>query len=388
MKKLLYIDLPFQGEKGGDKNRSKFILEALTARYNADLLLIKNHKDTKKIKKHSGQNKLFELKTTKSKFFAPDSIFHFTKDQLAYFKKICQENQYDYIFIRFASPAKLAEIAEVVLPETKIIFDIDMVFSRLAQLSWQKRPTFKNRYFFFEQKKLEKFENKLFNKSYLFLFTNYLERNLVVEKFVKNKTSGSFKTLPNVMKKNDHPLPEKKENCILFFGSLNSAANLDAFDFICDDIYPLIQKKLKDKKIRLRIVGKNKTKRIVRKSAAFPQIELIGEVQDIDAEIGRSLFVLLPIRIASGTRTRILEAANMQTAVISTTIGAEGFEFSEKEIIIRDSSDELAQAVLQLLEDPDKIGKLGKNIQKKCEQLYLDTIVEKNLIQHIKEFGN
>ena len=45
MKKLLYIDRPFQGEKGGDKNRSKFIWKALNENYEADLLLLKDYKN-------------------------------------------------------------------------------------------------------------------------------------------------------------------------------------------------------------------------------------------------------------------------------------------------------------------------------------------------------
>jgi glycosyltransferase involved in cell wall biosynthesis len=107
-------------------------------------------------------------------------------------------------------------------------------------------------------------------------------------------------------------------------------------------------------------------------------------VDDIDAEIAAASFVVLPIRIASGTRTRILEAANLKTAVISTTIGAEGFAFSPQEIIIKDEAKAFAQAMLELMQDASRAAELGAKLLAKSHQLYLDDVVARNLIATIE----
>ena len=389
MKKLLYIDLPFIGERGGDKNRSKFIWNAITKEFEIDLLLIRTYKDKNKdINAHDGFKDQYFIETKKSGILSPESIFSFPKKEIEKFKGILRKGNYDTIFIRFASPSRLADIAEKVLPKAKIIIDIDMLFSRLSELSWKTNPTLKNRFFLIENIRLKKYEKKLFNKPYLFLFTNYIEKEIVEKKYVKPASKGIFKILPNVMKETLYLPPEKREQHILFFGALNSAANVDAFSFIAKDIYKLISPKLEEKKVHFHIVGKNQTA-IFKQSLTEYQlkmVKIVGEVDDMNASIAKSLFVVLPIRIASGTRTRILEAGNLRTAVISTTIGAEGFTFGKDELIIEDTAEGLAKAIIQLLNDPKEAKEFGEKLYKKSRELYLDTNVAKNLVHQIREY--
>jgi len=382
---MLYVDLPFQGELGGDKNRSKFIWNAVKDKFEVDLLLIKTYDDPNyDYQRHTGQKNLYTITTTKSSIFQPKAIYRFSRQAINKFKKIIKSGRYDYLLIRFASPCFLADITTEMFPNTKIIIDIDMLMSRLNELSWKMKPTFENRYYYFENLKLKKYEKILFEKPYLFLFTNYHEME-IVHKTHRNANS-ILKVLPNVIHTNNYPIPKKKKEYILFFGCLNSAANKDAFNFIVDKIYPLIQKKLGELKIKIRIVGKKKTLEQEKTSNTLNQLELIGRVKDINEQLANSLFVLLPIRIASGTRTRILEAASTKTAVISTTNGAEGLEFESDEIIIRDSAEKLAEEIMMLLENPYQVKELGKKLYHKCNEKYLDSVVADNLIKQITTY--
>jgi glycosyltransferase involved in cell wall biosynthesis len=264
------------------------------------------------------------------------------------------------------------------------VFDIDMLMSRLTKLSWELNPSFKNRYFFIQNRKFIRFEKLLFNKSYLFFFTNYLEKEIAKKNSVYSFSKSDLQVVPNVLQADNYPIPQEKENYILFFGSLNSAANSDAFIFLANEIYPLISHKLGNCKIR--IVGRNQTKKIKEISDKLEHINLIGEVDDINAEIAKALFTILPIRIASGTRTRILEAANLRTAVISTTLGAEGFEFDENEIIIADDKKTFAEAIIKLIDNHELAKEMGVNLQKKSYAKYLDSVVAKNMIEMINKW--
>jgi len=386
MKKLLYIDVPFAGATGGDKNRSRFIWETLISNFDADLLLIKRfeHPD-EKTNPHSEYKKLFLLKTKKWIFFSPKIIFCFSRSKIKRFKDILQNGKYEIVFFRFASPSRLAAIVSKTLPDSKIVIDIDMLFSRLSELSWNLNPTFKNRYYLIEKIKQQVYEKKLFNLPYTFLFTNFIEKKIVENKYVEKSAKGDFDILPNVMKEISLKEIPEKENCILFFGGLSSAANEDAFKYLISYIYPLISQKLGDKKIFVNIVGRNPTPiyEYLLKKNEIKNIKIIGEVPDINLEIAKALFVVLPLRIASGTRTRILEVANLKVAVITTSIGAEGFDFSEDEIIIKDSAEELAEEIINLIDNPEKAEKIGENFYRKCKELYLDRNVGKELIKKI-----
>jgi len=386
MKKLLYIDVPFAGATGGDKNRSRFIWETLTSNFDADLLLINRFEHPNEvINPHSGYINHFFLKTKKWNFLSPRIIFCFSKSEIKKFKNILQNGKYEIVFFRFASPSRFAGIVTKILPDSKIIIDIDMLFSRLSELSWNLNPTFKNRYYFIEKIRQQIYEKKLFNLPYSFLFTNFIEKEIVEKKYVKKSAKGDFDILPNVMKEQSLKEIPEKENCILFFGGLSSAANEDAFKYLISDIYPLISQKLRDKNIFINIVGRNPTQiyDYLLKKNEIKNIIIIGEVPDINLEIAKALFVVLPLRIASGTRTRILEAANLKVAVITTSIGAEGFDFSEDEIIIRDSAEELAEEIKNLIDNPERAENSGVNFYRKCKKSYLDKNVGKELIRKI-----
>ena len=89
----------------------------------------------------------------------------------------------------------------------------------------------------------------------------------------------------------------------------------------------------------------------------------------MEATLAECRFVLLPLRIASGTRTRLLEAAAQRKAVITTTIGAEGLEVGE-DAIVRDDPEPLAAAVRRLLADPSEAGRCGERLYARCMARY------------------
>jgi glycosyltransferase involved in cell wall biosynthesis len=62
--------------------------------------------------------------------------------------------------------------------------------------------------------------------------------------------------------------------------------------------------------------------------------------------------VVVPLRVGSGTRIKILEAFAYGVPVVSTTIGAEGLDVTPGEhLAIADTADGLAAACVRLLTD-------------------------------------
>ena len=76
--------------------------------------------------------------------------------------------------------------------------------------------------------------------------------------------------------------------------------------------------------------------------------------------IAQAAVCAVPLRVGSGTRLKILEAAAMAKAVVSTTIGAEGLNLIDgKEIVIADESIAMARAIAELLGDRRRRTEIG-----------------------------
>lgn len=382
--KVLYIDIPFAKEKGGDKNRSRFLWKALSENCEADLLLL--GADRKKIDEHSGYRDVFSLNFSKGSGFFPQSIYTFSQEELKRFREIVQDGKYDSVIIRFLSPSMLGEVVEKFSPSTKIIIDVDMLFSRIAELSWLKEKSIKNRFYFFEKYRLKRFEKKVFVKPWDFLFTNKDEMEFLTDCLPHGKISGNFSVLPNVMQGEVvKGLDEGKD--ILFFGTLNSAANEDAYTFLVEDIYPQIEPVLKKHGVKIKVVGRSMTPLYekLKKENNAPFIDLVGEVDSMSSTIGNCIFTFLPLRVASGTRTRILEAAALGRAVLTTDIGAEGLDFSDEEVCFAQAPHEMKEELERLLEDSRYRKKKALQLQKRTNDIYSEKAVGGQLMTKISE---
>lgn len=384
-KKILYIDVPFYGIHGGDKNRSNFLWRILKQNFDADLLLLQDIKHTIEIKDHKCDNNTYFLDVLPDKMSKSDAIYEFSKSELAKLANILRANQYDIIFLRFISTGALAIEASNVLPDTQIIVDVDMLFSRIAAMNWADNPRFKNKYFYFEKKKLEKYEFYFFKKNFTFLFTNNHERDLIIQKLKLEHRERYFKVLPNMFKQitSDNIPKIEEEKYILIFGTMNSVANQDGFKYFVKDIYPSLKQILSQLGIKVFVVGKNPL--AWQYEYQDETLQIIGPVDDINSYIKSAMLVFLPLRIASGTRTRILEAAALKKTIFTSTIGAEGFDFNDQEIIIEDEAERIVTKLIDFINKPELFADMGENICNKCMEHFEESVVEKQLLNYTHE---
>ena len=353
--KVLYIDRPFLGLCGGDKNRSKFLFESLCLKYDTDILLIEDKEYKSEILEKHKINKMYLIKSEKSSFYLPQALYGFNKRYLDYFKEILSINQYDLLVFKFNSTAILANIANKILPFSQIIIDVDMLSSRICYEAWKNNKSLKNRYFLIEYLKLYFFEKKFLKNNFTFFYTNEEEIHLVKNKY-KLANIKQHKVLPNVV----HELKPLKENknknrFILFYGMLNSTVNTSAYAFIINKIYPLIKDFLIQENIKILVIGKNKT---ILYDKVYANIEFVGEVDDLSAYIKASEFVFLPLVIASGTLTRILETAFLKKTILTTPIGAEGLDMKDC-IFIEEGAKNIASKFLALARNTNECKKAG-----------------------------
>lgn len=150
------------------------------------------------------------------------------------------------------------------------------------------------------------------------------------------------------------PVPQR----LLFFGRLDYFANVDALTHFARDILPLMRARKPD--IELEVVGPAATPEVLALAREHPSIHVRGRVDDVRAAIAGAAIVIVPLRVAGGTRLKIVEALAMARPTVSTTIGAEGLDLvAGEDLLVADTPAEFAAAIGSLLDDPERAERLG-----------------------------
>jgi glycosyltransferase involved in cell wall biosynthesis len=161
-------------------------------------------------------------------------------------------------------------------------------------------------------------------------------------------------------------IPEARS--LLFLGYYGYKPNAIAADYLIEEIWPRIRQR--DAGCTLTIAGA--CPEAIRSYRSAPEgVRFTGFVEDLDVLYNDARVVCCPIRIAGGTRIKIVEAAARARPVVSTSVGAEGLNFLDgSEIIIRDDPDAFAEACVRLLNDRDLCARIGEAALHRVHQEY------------------
>jgi glycosyltransferase involved in cell wall biosynthesis len=176
--------------------------------------------------------------------------------------------------------------------------------------------------------------------------------------------------VPNVVDVDEYATEGTEDGLkILFQGGLDWYPNRDAVEFFVAQIFSLIRSQIPD--VRFVVAGRNPPEEFRYRLSRVPGVEFTGTVPDMRAEIASAAVCVVPLRIGSGTRLKILEAAAMAKPIVSTNLGAEGLEFlNGAEILLEDDPSGFAEAVVKLLRAPTDRKHLGQAARKRAERQY------------------
>ena len=170
----------------------------------------------------------------------------------------------------------------------------------------------------------------------------------------------------------DHIRPvllPKNSNRVLALGTMSWPPNADAIAYFVKSIYPLIKSKKPD--ARFTIVGANPPREISVLSERDMSIEVTGYVDNIRTAVEDTGVFVVPLRIGSGMRVKILDAMALGLPVVTTSIGCEGISINPGEhVLVADTPEEFADSVIHLLRNYNerlRLGSAGRNL---VESLY------------------
>jgi O-antigen biosynthesis protein len=221
----------------------------------------------------------------------------------------------------------------------KVIYDtIDLHFIRLERKLELNKQDKKLR---IQAKEIKKMELKLGKMADITLAITEKEEQILIKNQLNN-----VHTIPNVhpFRKRDSKPFEKREG-ILFIGSYMHDPNIDAVEWLCNEIMPLVWKVIPEAEVTL--LGSNPSPEIL--NLANDKVKVPGYVQNVEPYFINSRLFVAPLRYGAGMKGKLGQSFEFGLPIVSTSIGVEGMNLEHnKNVLVADSAENFAQEIVRL----------------------------------------
>ena len=248
-----------------------------------------------------------------------------------------------------------------------------LIWERLTK---QTKNPIKKIIYNYLSKSLKRFELSLFNK-----IDGYLPITEVDHLFFKEKFPNlSSQVIPFGINLSDYPIQNHtiNENDISFFhlGAMNWQPNREGMLWFLEKVW---EKVADNPKLTLFLAGKGNKDVFGNKN--LKNVHIFDFVENAQQFINAHDIMVVPLLSGSGMRIKIMEGMALGKPIITTTIGAEGIEITDKEnIFIADTPEEMAAIINFCANNVKKCEETGKNARKLIEDKYAQN---KNLCKFV-----
>lgn len=160
---------------------------------------------------------------------------------------------------------------------------------------------------------------------------------------------------------NETPYTLQGRNGLLFVGNYNHRPNIDAVEWLLEEIMPVVHKSLPE--VPVLIAGGNPTENMHALAAQTPGAQVLGHLPEkqLDALYEQCRLCVAPLRYGAGIKGKLISAMEQGLPVVSTSVGTEGIERCERAVAQADTAVDLAKAICQLYNDEAALAKMAKN---------------------------
>ena len=208
----------------------------------------------------------------------------------------------------------------------------------------EKAPFYTKPVFKLEYKRLRKYESAIFD-----LFDHKTIISIPDRDLMPHPERNKIHVIPNGV---DHdffaPVDTEKTVDLVFTGNMAYPPNVDAAEFLVNEIMPLVWKEMPGAKVM--IAGATPDKRVT--SLKSDKVTVTGWLDDIrDSYAGAKVFIA-PMQIGTGLQNKLLEAMSMKVPSITTPLANDALQAVDGEsILIGKDAPTLAKQILNLLND-------------------------------------
>lgn len=205
--------------------------------------------------------------------------------------------------------------------------------------------------------------------------------------FLEHCSSTPVTTIPFGVDPSEYPFAEllrRKKPELFHLGSMDWSPNEEGVRWLLSSVWPKVMKKRPY--ARLNLAGNKMPKDLV--EATIDGVRIKGRVKDALAYMAAGDIMVVPLFSAGGMRVKIIEGMAMGKAIIATPIGAEGIAHTNgKNILLARTIPEFTDAIVGLLDDPDRVAELGLEARKLVMTKYANEHIVRDLVAFYKHLG-
>ena len=174
-----------------------------------------------------------------------------------------------------------------------------------------------------------------------------------------------------------------EEPCSLFhIGAMDWMPNLESVRWLIDEVWPVVHREVPS--AHLYLAGRKMPERWLH--SASDGVTVLGEVPDAREFIAGKQINMVPLLSGSGIRVKIIEAMSMGKAVVTTTVGAQGIDYTDgQNLLIADSPEAFAAQIKRLADDADYCRRVGEEARRLVTTQYDANRLAQRLLQFYKE---
>ena len=354
--KIFYLTprVPYPIDKG-DKLRAFYQIKYLSAEHEIFLFAIDendvfNPNDNPLIQ-HCKGIQVAKLSRLKILYNLIRGIFRSIPFQTSYYyssktaKEICkaiEDFKPDLIFCQLIRTGKFVEN----IPNIPKIIDYVDVISKGLERRLEKSNLFLRFLLKWELKRAVKYEEVIFRKFNERIIITNEDRDLLPfkEKF-------EVKVIPNgIDLEFFYPIESHKKCDILFSGNLSYPPNINAADYLVNEIMPVVWKN--NPNVNVNIAGAAPKKRVL--SLASEKVKIIGWTDDIRENYKVAKIFIAPLQIGTGLQNKLLQAMAMKLPCVVSELTAKGITNKNCDfMLVAKTPEDYSNHINKLLKDKE-----------------------------------
>lgn len=209
--------------------------------------------------------------------------------------------------------------------------------------------------------RLERFERKALRAADARLAVSQ-EDAAILAHLLDGSLDPGVAVVPNTIDVDEYrwkgPVPDTTRFDLVFTGKMDYRPNVDGVLWFAESIWPLIT--ARRPATTWAVVGQRPHPRLAA-IRELPGVSVTGRVAGVQPYLAGAAVYVMPLRVGSGTRLKVIESMAAGCAVVATKVAVEGFPVrSGYEALLADAPEAFAAAVLELLAHPEQRAAMGR----------------------------
>ena len=144
---------------------------------------------------------------------------------------------------------------------------------------------------------------------------------------------------------------------LFHIGAMDWMPNRESIEWLLDEVWPVVHREVSQ--AHLYLAGRKMPQKWM--DTPMDGVTVVGEVPDAGYFIAGKQINVVPLLSGSGIRVKIIEAMAAGKAVVTTTVGAQGIDYTEGEnLLVADTPAQFAAQIKRLVDDQEYCHSVGE----------------------------